>query len=92
MKSRYRSQVWYNAMMNFLEATWIQTSIGTFGGGNGAAAEYQGLVQVTQQLLDTPGLVDFVDSPQHLVVQKRELDRHYQTLKDFVGREDSEVV
>ena len=47
-------------------------------------------MSVTQQLLATPGLRDFIESPEHLDIQKRELDRHYETLRNYIQREGSD--
>jgi hypothetical protein len=67
---------WYNAQMNFLEATWIQADMGAFGRG----AEYAGLIAVIQHFLETPGLRSFVESEEHPHLQRGELRRHYDQL------------
>ena len=77
---------WCNAMMNFLEATWIQTGIGSFAGGKATASEYKGLVEVTRQFLETPGILEFLKSSDHTQIQKQELDRHYRELSSYLER------
>jgi hypothetical protein len=69
---------WYNAQMNFIEATWIQAEMGAFGRG----AEFEGLKAVLIQFLETPNLHPFVESDDHPHAQKAELKRHYGRLLD----------
>jgi len=72
---------WYNAQMNFLEATWMQAEMGAFGRGS----EYVGLINITQQFLATPSLASFVESDEHPPLQRSELKRHYGQLCQAVS-------
>jgi len=64
---------WYNAQMNFIEATWVQAEMGAFGRG----AEFEALKNVIRDFLEIPHLKSFVESDEHPYPQRAELKRHY---------------